>query len=123
MKPLPASQQLKLVSQVCDLQADHAALTALTTYGKALRAAAKGDPGLEPLQLSTRQLLCLGRRLKQRPEDLPGLARAALTAYVHFLPPLSKQAVLRMMKEAMQSRSSDMVRWAMMGRTAEVWGL
>lgn len=45
VKPLPAAQQLKLVSQLCGLPSEHAVLNGLMAYGKALRTAAKSDAG------------------------------------------------------------------------------
>eukprot|EP00435_Cladocopium_sp_Y103_P037254 s938_g9.t2 len=100
VKPLPAAQQLKLVSQLCGLPSEHAVLNGLMAYGKALRTAAKSDVSLQPLVLSLRQLLQLGRRCQQRPAA--EVVQAALSGYLHFLPPLSKQAVQRMMQQAMK---------------------
>ncbi|CAE7780682.1 unnamed protein product [Symbiodinium sp. CCMP2592] len=101
VKPLPASQQAKLVTQLCGLPLEHPVLKGLLAYGKALRTAAKSDVALQPLVLSMRQLLHVSRRLKARP-DATEAAQAALSGYTSFLPPLSKQAALRMMREAMK---------------------
>ncbi|CAK9001932.1 von Willebrand factor A domain-containing protein 8 (PEX7-binding protein 2) (P7BP2), partial [Durusdinium trenchii] len=114
VKPLPAAQQVKLAAQLCGLSAEHKVLNGLMlglalavfrmAYGKALRAAAKSDVSLQPLVLSLRQLLHLARRLSASTASSSveaEVVKAALSGYVHFLPPLSKQAVLRMMREAM----------------------
>ena len=102
MKPLPAAQQAKLVTQVCGLSVEHPVLNGLMAYGKALRTAAKSDASLQPLLLSMRQLLHVARRCQARPKDVTEAVRAALSGYVNFLPPLSKQTVLRIMREAMK---------------------
>ncbi|CAJ1380979.1 unnamed protein product [Effrenium voratum] len=102
VKPVPGSQQLQLVARLCQLTPEEPLLQGLVAYGKALRAAAKSDAALQPLLLSLRQLLQAGRRLSARPNESQEVVRAALTAYVDFLPPLSKQSVLRMMREAMK---------------------
>ena len=91
VKPLPASQQAKLVTQLCGLPLEHPVLKGLLAYGKALRTAAKSDVALQPLVLSMRQLLHVSRRLTARP-DATEAAQAALSGYASFLPPLSKQA-------------------------------
>eukprot|EP00439_Symbiodinium_sp_Y106_P013382 s2869_g1.t3 len=101
VKPLPASQQAKLVTQLCGLPLEHPVLKGLLAYGKALRTAAKSDVALQPLVLSMRQLLHVSRRLTARP-DATEAAQAALSGYASFLPPLSKQAALRIMREAMK---------------------
>ncbi|CAE7027981.1 unnamed protein product [Symbiodinium natans] len=102
VKPLPAAQQAKLVTQVCGLSVEHPVLNGLMAYGKALRTAAKSDASLQPLLLSMRQLLHVARRCQARPKDVTEAVRAALSGYVNFLPPLSKQTVLRIMREAMK---------------------
>ena len=63
---------------------------------------------LQPLVLSLRQLLQLGRRCQQRPGA--EVVQAALSGYLHFLPPLSKRAVQRMMQEAMKGGAAQLRR-------------
>lgn len=79
-------------------------LAGLMAYGKSLRAAAKSDVSLQPLVLSMRQLLQLARRCQARPKQTQEVVHAALSGYVNFLPPLSKQTVQRMMQQAMKGR-------------------
>eukprot|EP00434_Breviolum_minutum_P034880 symbB.v1.2.030877.t1/scaffold3524.1/size54796/2 len=78
VKPLPATQQLKLVSELCGLPAEHPVLAGLMAYGKSLRAAAKSDVSLQPLVLSMRQLLQLARRCQARPKQTQEVVQAAL---------------------------------------------
>jgi hypothetical protein len=66
------------------------------------------DVSLQPLVLSLRQLLQLGRRCQQRPGA--EVVQAALSGYLHFLPPLSKQAVQRMMQQAMKGGAAQLRR-------------
>eukprot|EP00747_Dinoflagellata_sp_TGD_P214981 gnl/TRDRNA2_/TRDRNA2_87761_c1_seq1.p1 gnl/TRDRNA2_/TRDRNA2_87761_c1~~gnl/TRDRNA2_/TRDRNA2_87761_c1_seq1.p1 ORF type:complete len:128 (-),score=24.52 gnl/TRDRNA2_/TRDRNA2_87761_c1_seq1:29-412(-) len=68
---------------------------------RALRDAARADPTLEPMLLSTRQLLHAGRHLAQRPGDVTEAVRRALSAYFRFLPPLTRETVNRLLKQAM----------------------
>jgi len=93
--------QLKLVRSVCDLE-DTTPIKGLTLYMRALRAASIADPTLEPMLLSTRQLLHAGRRLAGRPKDVTEAVVGALSAYFRFLPPLTRESVTRLLNQAMK---------------------
>eukprot|EP00930_Biecheleria_cincta_P096896 TRINITY_DN88669_c0_g1_i1.p1 TRINITY_DN88669_c0_g1~~TRINITY_DN88669_c0_g1_i1.p1 ORF type:complete len:1490 (+),score=245.98 TRINITY_DN88669_c0_g1_i1:43-4470(+) len=101
VRPMQSKDQLKLVQSLCDLE-DAKLVKGLIGYMQALRKAAQADPTLEPMLLSTRQLLHAGRHLEKRPGDVNEAIIGALSAYFRFLPVLTRDSVSRLIKQAMQ---------------------
>lgn len=98
-KSFPCHRKRHKMSQTHCITIQH--MLCYTTHGSE-------DVSLQPLILSLRHLLHLGRRCQCRPQK--EVVQAALSGYLHFLPPLSKQAVLRMMQQAMKGSSYELKR-------------
>jgi len=97
-------EQLLLVRSASSIQ-DERPIKGLLDYMQALQENTHADPALEPMQLSTRQLLHAARHLASRSQDIDDVVLRSLSAYYRFLPPPTREGVTRIIHKAMQAHN------------------